>query len=165
MALPRRALLGSLGVAIVGCTRRDSPGSPGTEPSYTTCDAGLASTEELHTAGGIPDTLSEDRVREYVTALEKDIVLPPPDDRTSGYLDIGSVSVESVADGYLATVEVTGGYQREAPDGTATGTGTHADLGRHVATYFVNEQVVRRAVDYETELDPREQGEIVVCES
>ncbi|MEF8800440.1 MAG: hypothetical protein V5A38_09395 [Halolamina sp.] len=176
MALPRRSVLGGIAVLLAGCTSRDgavstdSPSetptpttAPATEPGYVTCDPDRVSTVELHTAGGIPDDLSTARVREYAQSLEEDIVLPPPEERADGYVSFGDVTTETVEYGYLATVEVIGGYQRDEVAGTATG--THADLGQHIATYFVTEQVVRRARDTSTELDPRDHGEIVVCES
>jgi len=177
MALPRRALLSSLAVAAAGCTAPDSSeptaatASPATgsttadsatEPGYATCDTPAADAEELTTTGGIPDSLSEDTARAYVTAVEKDIVLSAEDGENDGYVSIGSVAVESVEYGYLATVPVTGGYYNEDSD-DATET-VHYDLAPHTATYFINDQVLRRAKDATSELDPRKQGEVIVCE-
>jgi len=171
MALHRRALLASLtAVAVGGCVSREgseptdsSTPSPTTEPEYATCDPDLNPGETLHSAGEIPEDLSEDSAGEYAQALEEDVVLPPPEERNEGYLGFGEVTAETVEHGYFVTVEATGGYQRGDPEGTATG--THADLGQHIATYFINEQVVRRAEDTTAELDPRDHGETVVCES
>lgn len=176
MALHRRAFFISLAaVAIAGCTTDEPVGTPSstrtesesespppaTEPGYASCDPEMSPGENLHTAGEIPSNLSERSAKEYAKALEEDIVLPPPEERNEGYLGFGEVTAETVEYGYVVTVEVTGGYQRGDPEGTATG--THADLGQHVATYFMNEQVVRRAEDNTVELDPREAGEVVVC--
>lgn len=177
MALPRRSVLGGVALMFSGCaapterdpTESDSPTrtttSPsGTEPAYASCDPDVAVAEELDSAGDIPDPLTEDSVAEYVDAIERDIVLPPEDEISDGYVSIGTIETETVEYGYLATVPVTGGYYNEASDETSTAT-VHADLGQHTATYFVNDQVVRRAEDTNAELDPREHGEVVVCES
>lgn len=182
MALHRRSLLGSVALLLSGCatvtddgptesepTERDSPtrtttSPPATEPAYANCDSVGAVAEELDEPAAIPDPLTEDSVAEYVDGLERDIVLPPEDEISDGYVSIGTIEVETVEHGYLATVPVTGGYYNEASDDDSTVT-VHADLGHHVATYFVNEQVVRRARDTTAELDPREHGDVVVCES
>lgn len=181
MPLPRRNVLCGIGVVLSGCatttdgptesepTESDSPTrtttSPSaTEPAHASCDPDAAVTEELDSAGDIPDPLTEDSVAEYVDALERDIVLPPEDETSDGYVSIGTIETETVEYGYLATVPVTGGYYNEASDGTSTTT-VHADLGQHIATYLINEQVVRRARDTNAELDPRDHGKVVVCES
>lgn len=172
MALPRRALLSSLAAAAVaGCVADEPAGSEssptasdsptGTEPGYASCNPDLLTAEQLDTAGGIPEPLGEPEAGSYARELEQDIALPPPDERDDGYLSIGSNEVETVEYGYLVTVEVTGGYYNQT-QGTAT---VHADLGQYIATYFINEQVVRRAKNTTAELDPRQSGEVVVCES
>jgi hypothetical protein len=48
--------------------------------------------------------------------------------------------------------------------GTATET-VHHDLGAHMASYFVTEQVVRRARTNEESVDPRQQGEVIAWTS
>lgn len=169
MALHRRAVLASLTPLVAGgCVSRDgsdptesSTPSPTTEPDYASCDSELQSGETLHSAGDIPDDLSEDSAREYAQVLERDVMLPPPEERSDGHVSIGDVRSETVTHGYLVTVEVTGGYFNEVGE-TPT---VHYDLGAHVSTYFMNEQVVRRARDPTAELDPRDHGEVVVCEA
>ncbi|MFW5949167.1 MAG: hypothetical protein ACOCSD_06170 [Halolamina sp.] len=118
MALHRRALLASLAAVVAGgCLSRDgsdptdsSTASPASEPDYATCDPDLNPGETLHSAGGIPDDLSADRARKYAKAVEEDLVLPPPDERGDGYVSFGEENSETVAHGYLVTIEVTGGY-------------------------------------------------------
>lgn len=177
MTLHRRELLASLAtVAVAGCgtdgpsgTASSKPGSAsptasespmGTEPGYASCNPDLATIEERHTAGGIPEPLTESNASSYARELEQDILLPPPAER-DGYVSFGSIDAETVHHGYLVTVEVTGGYYNQAGEGTVT---VHADLGIHTATSFINEQVVRRAEDTTAELDPRDVGELIVCE-
>jgi hypothetical protein len=142
---------------------RTKPSPPATEPGYASCGPDTVVAEELDDPAVIPDPLTEDSVAAYVDPLERDIVLPPADDSSDGDISIGTIETEPVEYGYLATVPVTGGYYNEAADGTSTAT-VHADLGHHVATYFVTEQVVRRARETTAELDPREHGDVVVCE-
>jgi hypothetical protein len=173
-------MLGLLAVVLSGCagptdggptesdptegdtpTRTTSP--PATEPAVASCDPDVTVAGKLSSVGDIPDTLTEDSVAEYVERLEREIVLPP-DEISGGYVSIGTIETETVDYGYLATVPVTGGYYNEAPEETSTAT-VHADLGQHIATYFITEQVVRRAEETSAELDPREYGEVVVCES
>lgn len=178
MALPRRTVLVAVGTVLGGCagppattdsptetdeTTTDTNSASATEPTYLDCDQPTISKDLPNEATAIPDSVSEDSVVEYVERLEEFVVLPLEDGEPDGYVSIGTVSVETVEYGYLATVPVTGGYyNQEQQDSTET---VHADLGIHTATYFVTEQVVRRAEDTNTELDPREHGEVVVCES
>lgn len=180
MALHRRAFLASLGVAAAGCASDDAPeptdsatqsGTPsatasptGTEPAYARCDPEIAPTEALHTAGGIPEPLGEPEASSYARELEQDILLPPRNERSDGYVSIGTIEVDTVEHGYLVTVPVTGGYYNKASDDGSTVT-VHADLGTHTATYFINEEVVLRAEETNAEPDPRNHGEVVVCES
>lgn len=181
MALPRRTVLVALGVALGGCAGSDPPSdtateteresdSPtktdtptGTEPAYLHCDGPTVSTTIPTDAAVIPDSLTEESVVEYVERLEEFFALPLEDGEPDGYVSIATVSVETVDYGYIATVPVTGGYYNEADDDTTET--VHHDLAPYTATYFVSEQVVRRAEDANTELDPRDHGEVVVCPS
>lgn len=180
MALHRRALLVALATVLGGCTGTGTPTeSPtnteatatatpsdtatATEPGYLACDGVTISKALPEAATAIPDSLDEERVREYATRLEEYITLPLKDGEPDGYLSIGTVEVEPVEYGSLATVPVTGGYYNyEQDDSTET---VHADLAPYTATYFVSERLVRRAEDSSGELDPRDYGAVVVCES
>lgn len=175
MALHRRAALVAIGTVISGCAGspdgEDSPtktASPtdvhtATDPGYLECDRATVSTDLPAEATVVPDPLTEDSVLDYVERLEEFLALPLEDGEPDGYVGIGDVTVETVDYGYLATVPVTGGYyNQESDDSTET---VHYDMAPYTATYFVNERVVRRAEDDTAELDPREYGEVVVCES
>lgn len=180
MALPRRAVLVGVGVALGGCTgpatSSDTPAGTDdtttpvdsdtptpTEPAYLDCDQPTISKDLPGGVTAIPDSLSEDSVIEYVKRLEECFTLPLEDGEPDGYVSIGTIEVETVEYGYLATVPVTGGYyNREDDDATET---VHVDLAPYTATYVVTEGLVRRAKDSNTELDPREHGEVVVCEN
>lgn len=164
MALPRRAVVVAFGAMLGGCTGPGDLGSTATAPEYVSCDPATVSENIPDETADIPDPLTDGSVTDYVERLEREIVLPPEDEISDGYVSIGTIETETVTHGYLATVPVTGGYYNEASDETSTVT-VHADLGQHIATYFVNEQLVRRARDTNAELDPREHGEVVVCES
>jgi len=179
MPLRRRAALASLAAVLAGCgsatgpeqsgtttstpdTGPETADPTGTDPTYASCDPEFAPTEPLHTAGGIPESLTESAASDYARELERDLVLPPPEERSDGHVSIGTVEVEPVEYGFLVTVPVTGGYYNEASDDDST---VHADLAHYTATYFINENVVRRTKHGDAELDPRDYGEVVVCES
>jgi hypothetical protein len=184
MALSRRTVLVALGAALGGCTapattsdtpvetddtatptdsKTDSETPTATEPAYLDCDRATIAKDLPQEATATPDPLTEDSVLEYVKALEEYLTLPLEDGEPDGYVSIGTIEIERVEYGYLATVPVTGGYyNQEQDDSTET---VHADLAPYTATYFVNEQVVRRAEDSNSELDPRDYGDVVVCES
>jgi len=190
MRVPRRAVCAGLAAALAGCvdaapsrggtdptddpssepTTAESPdGQSTTErpttadpPAYASCDgAATVGTESLP---AIPESLTEARVATYVERVERAVVLPPASERTDGYVQIASVSTEAVLHGFLARVEVTGGYYNQPREGNTTAT-VHADLGTHVGNYFVNERVVRRIRDDTGASDPRDAGEVLVCEA
>lgn len=173
------AMIGSTSVALTGCLdfnegdSERSPGSTGTpvntptptdaatEPTYTTCESEPISVAVPQSASELPDTLTRESVAAYVEAVEREFVLPSD---TDGYVVLGDVTVESVAHGYLARVPVNGGYYNEAAGANATET-IHYDLGTHTASYFVAEQLVRRATTrgQQTPVDPRTRGDLIVC--
>ncbi|WP_439026985.1 hypothetical protein [Haloarchaeobius sp. DT45] len=131
-----------------------TPGEPTCETEYTA--------PEIADAPAFPAHLTEDEIAAYLEAVERTIVLPPESQISEGYVSIGTITVESVDQGYIATVPVTGGYYNEAGEGTAT---VHADLGTHTATYLVTGQVLKRAKagGTATAVDPRESGTLLRC--
>lgn len=136
-------------------TATDAPSTP----DYATCDPAAVVTSPDASYPSPPAEQTTERVAEYVETLETAILLPPEDEMTDGWVDIGSVSVDAVDHGFLAYVPVNGGYYNEEMDGsTAT---QHADLGRHTASYFLNERVVRRASEQER-ADARE-ADALLC--
>jgi len=179
MALPRRAALVTIGTVLSGCASAPASDDDATEPASETasptdvhtatehgvlhCDRATIEKDLPEEATAVPDTLSEETVTEYVERLEEFVALPLTDGEPDGYVGIGDVTVEAVDYGYVATVPVTGGYyNQESDDSTET---VHYDVAPYTATYFVSEQVVRRAEDDTVELDPREEGEVVACGS
>jgi hypothetical protein len=166
MALPRRAALVAIATAVSGCAGSplgtDSP-TP-TDPGYISCDPSDVSQNIPKDVAAIPDQLSEESVAAYAEELERAIVLPPEDEISDGYVSIGTVEAEQGERGYTATVPVTGGYYNSTPESDSEST-IHADLGRYTASYFVTGQVVRRVKNATAELDARNHGEVVVCES
>lgn len=189
MAQSRRSLLAVLAAASSGCVspstdpnpsgmdagqphpaESETDGPTATEsttaeptgtPDYATCDRSAVMTPPSDGYRSPPTDLTSERVGEYVMALEKDIVLPAEDERTDGWIDLKSPTVESVAHGYIVYLPVRGGYYNEKVDySTAT---QHADLSKYTASYFVTERVVRRARGSDR-IDPRKSGEVVVCQ-
>ncbi|MCT9097341.1 hypothetical protein [Haloarchaeobius sp. HME9146] len=180
--MQRRTLLSTVASALslsaAGClssfesgTDGDGDGSTGRDgtntdaqtgtPANATCENEFTS-PKIDAAPEFPAALAEAEVSAYVEAVERTLVLPPENQISDGYVSIGTITVESVGYGYLATVPVTGGYYNEAGEGTPT---LHADLGHHTAMYFVNQQVLRRTVatgDTEPS-DPRESGTLLRC--
>lgn len=133
----------------------DSP----TEPAYTTCTSDAESSRAPESARDIPDSLTHETIVAYLATVERDIVLPTDD---SGYVQIGEITTDAVAHGYLADVPVNGGYYNRPSHDNATET-RHYDLPTHTARYFLTEQLVRRTEGRERPADPRTQGELIVC--
>jgi len=141
-------------------TDTDSPNVESkTEPEYTTCTPEEVIVSAPESAQDIPDSLTHDSIVTYVESVERDIVLP---EDTDGYLQIGETTTESVANGFLADVEVTGGYYNEAKDGDSTET-IHYDLPPHTSRYFLMQNLVRRVKTQGNTADPRQEGDLLAC--
>lgn len=167
----RRDVLAAIAVPFAGCGSRPLGNEATTEtndhgtdgrPEYAGCDASSVPEDAPESATPVPDPLTEKRVEEYVEMVERDITLPPDDEIADGYVAVGTVSVEAVEHGYVASVPVNGGYYNSG-DGDATET-THYDLPTHEAQYFLSDRVVRRAEGSAGSTDPRMSGEVVACD-
>lgn len=141
-------------------TDTDSPNTASeNEPEYTTCTPEEVSVSAPESAQDIPDSLTHDSIVTYVESVERDIVLPAD---TDGYLQIGETTTESVTNGFLAEVPITGGYYNEATDGDSTET-VHYDLPPHTSRYFLTRNLVRRVKTQGNTADPRQEGDLLVC--
>ncbi|NLV11458.1 hypothetical protein GOC74_16135 [Halomicrobium mukohataei] len=168
----RRTLLAGVACFLGGCVSpvstpdtTDTAPPTATEipstPAHATCHPDAIRTPPSGGYPTPPSDLTTERVTEYVTTLERAVMLPPKDERTDGHLALGSPSVETVPEGYLAYVPVHGGYYNmKQADSTVT---QHADLARYTASYFLNSHVVRRMDDTDR-ADPRTAGTVIVCD-
>jgi hypothetical protein len=125
--------------------------TPGT-PEYATCTP-LAHTPREDPPPEPPAELTTESVADYVTRLEGHLITPPDDEMTGGWVNIRTPTVETVPHGFLAYVPVRGSYINEDIGGETT---QHADLAGHIASYFLNERVVRHETEYDERVDPRE---------
>lgn len=159
------AVTGGTLAALAGCvgaTGDSTPTGTAETPPYATCDADSLVADAPESARNRPSSLTHDRIGDYVTQVESDFVLSS--DVEDGYVKIGTPTVESVTHGYLARVPVNGGYYNREKEGNTTET-VHYDLGMHKSSYFLNEQVVRRAKRRDSFPDPRKRSDLIACTS